>query len=966
MPNSRPVFPHLAAACLLVAAAALLAAGCDNVGRAFDPIITPPGGPSGPGSSTIQVPPVRGDVRDGRPVVRDTRPTGGGWPTSVPIVVEFSESVNESSLRPTTVGGSDARIIVRVEGTMQPLPATYDFVAGGRVLILRPTPALSNAGNPVYEVVMLPGGRDADGVRFSATEEEVLATFTVDADETAVDGRILAVYPRDNARDVPRDTDYVAVFTRVANAGSLTAATFSLRTAGGQEVAGNLRLPLSTLGIDDARVASFRPSAQLAGETSHELVVTSGITFGQTGVLQFNGRTPFARFTTAGVPRPVAITVANPTMDFPDKINRANLANLQMEVEVPADAQVGDRVLARIYGGDRETQGTGDLHFEERFADLPVAGSQSVAIDFSGALGTIERPRLDDGAVTFVAQLHRGSTHSGIVHGDADARFDTLLPEIVSLGPPAAAMGNDVFFDTQHFALFGTASEAVGAATLTDGTNTVELFAADDAGHFVMEPLEAGRVTAPVGYSLLITDRGGNMAAAPVMGNMVQRGLITGTAAGTLTVEAYDDTTLRPLAGVTVLVEPGAPTVPPTGRQTAVTDAAGRAVVNGVGATNTVTLLRDGYHLLTLFEAGVGFASLPLRPLADATATLVGNVTLTPSPNTTVLVGSNLYDDPSLLGVLTGSSSPGTIPATPIRPNRPQLLSAFGGVFEPTASPAFTQQACNMCGVTLTTPTPPLPPVAPGQQADVSLLLAPTGILLANTAQPIMEDFALAQGLMTGNLVSGRPIVRVTASLLGFPGQTLIGAGSATLQPGGGSTFAMTASFSPTMLLTLQPFEPFQWLATEARDTDGRISRVRAVLPPGSLVPLDPGVNPPSIPTVTGPPGPSVGSPQVTVVDVLDSVSLPVLGLLEVVATGPGNRRWTLLLEDDDAAGGTVSLQFPDLTGLSALATGTWSVRASARTFFDALGLPGDFVLSERHRTEALFSRSAPIDVVVQ
>ena len=46
--------------------------------------------------------PAGGDVRDGRPIVRAAYPKGSGWPRSVPIVVEFSESMNEASIAPTT------------------------------------------------------------------------------------------------------------------------------------------------------------------------------------------------------------------------------------------------------------------------------------------------------------------------------------------------------------------------------------------------------------------------------------------------------------------------------------------------------------------------------------------------------------------------------------------------------------------------------------------------------------------------------------------------------------------------------------------------------------------------------------------------------------------------------------------------------------------------------------------------
>ena len=52
----------------------------------------------------------------------------------------------------------------------------------------------------------------------------------------------------------------------------------------------------------------------------------------------------------------------------------------------------------------------------------------------------------------------------------------------------------------------------------------------DNDGRFVLEPLLLGRQTAPVSVTLSITDRAGNLAAAPVTGNVVQRGTRRGSA----------------------------------------------------------------------------------------------------------------------------------------------------------------------------------------------------------------------------------------------------------------------------------------------------------------------------------------------------------------------------------------------------------------------------------------------------
>ena len=58
----------------------LLASGCDNVGRAFDPVVDPNEPEPGATESIVEVVPIGGNVVEGRPKVRATYPAGGGWP----------------------------------------------------------------------------------------------------------------------------------------------------------------------------------------------------------------------------------------------------------------------------------------------------------------------------------------------------------------------------------------------------------------------------------------------------------------------------------------------------------------------------------------------------------------------------------------------------------------------------------------------------------------------------------------------------------------------------------------------------------------------------------------------------------------------------------------------------------------------------------------------------------------------
>lgn len=955
------------ASCLL-----LLLAGCDNVGRAFDPRVDPNGPEPTPGESAIQIVRAGGDARDGRPKVKTIVPKDGGWPLTVPIAIEFNESVNEASIMPTTPTGTDGRIALRVQGTTQILPCLYDFLAGGKLLIMRPVTALSNEQNPTYEVVLFPNARDVDGVRFQVSSEageQILTSFQVNQDPSFTDGRILLTCPRDNKTDAARESNYIVVFDRPANVASINSTSNFIVRQSGVPVSGDIDVALSVIGQPDARAVRFTPDTTLAAGARYELVVDDTITFGAAGTLEFSGGVPFAVFDTIGPQAPTAVHVGNPSTGFPDKINRQNIAATVLHVTTPADAAAGDLVVARIYGLDADTNTIGDFGFVESSTALPMAGTQTVVVDFSNKLGNATAGRFEDGSVTFAVQIRRGSHQSGFMQNDPDDEpvFDVTAPTLTTVGPPGS--GNDVFTDLEHLAFTGTASEELGGATLTDGVNpAANMFASSGNGYFVITPVALGRLLLPRGYTLTITDLAGNMAGAPIAGNIVQRGCVTGTLAGTLTVEAYDHATLQPLAGATVLVDPGTPTLPATGQLAAVTNSAGIATFSGLVTTShTVTIVAAGYDLVTFVGTPAARVSLPLRPQSSPTATFRGTAVFQATVGTTLQVGNSAIDDPRLLGIATTSANPMDIPATAITPNRPQLVTAFGGSFEPTITPTFAYHGYQLFGPTLMSVEPPLQPAAPGGSSEATLVLIPSTGTTANLAGPISKDFALAAGLDTANLLGSRPIVRVTSSVPGFGGQVLGGVGVATLTTG--AAYSIDATFGVPLVTGLAAFGPSFWLVSEARDTGGRVSRHRALLITllGTVIDV---TNAPGIPVITTPAGPFTGSPLVTFADVLNAAPVPGgIAIAEVTATDAAGRRWTVMQMDGNGTGGTVSTQFPDLAtaAVTGLAAGAWTLQLEARVLLSLTSsTSSDFVLTERRRQEASYARSATESFIIQ
>ncbi len=955
----------------------LLACGCDNVGRAFDPDVSPPEPTPGTTFSAVQVVPVGGDARDGRPVVRATYPSGGGWPTAVPVVVEFSESVNEASIVPTTTGGADGKLILRARGTTAPIPCAYDLLADGRLLVLRPVAELTNTQTPTYEVVLLPDARDCDGVRFDVpTGGKVLAEFQVNQDPELTDGRVLAIYPRDNFREVARESGLFVVFDRPANATTVIADHLFVRPAGGASLAGQLSLPLTGAAGRDGRVARFFPTAAYAASTDFDLVFAAGITFGADGALDFANRTPFATFRTVAPLPPTAIALDNPTAGFPDKVNLGNVAAARFRVELPVDAAIGDVVAVRVYGGDKSTASTSDLTWFERTATVAsVAPSPaSVVVDFAGSFGSAASPKLDDGALTFAAQLRRGNQRSGYVHQPAASapRFDVTRPTVLRAGPPASDDGQDLYGDLESLAFTGRADERLGAATLSDGVNpSVELFGAGDDGAFLMRPIRLGRSTAPRAFTLAVVDAAGNAAASPFTGRIVPRGRVTGALAGDLVVEAFDEGTLAPIAGATVLVDPGTPAVPAAGQRVATTNAAGRATFTGLaGSSHTVTIVRAGYDLVTLYGTQAGFASLPLRARTNPTATFAGSAVFAPGAGQTAVVGDTAVADRGVLGARTASATPTVIPSTPITPNRAQIVTGFAGVLEPTAAPYFSSHGAQALGATLTTPTMPVGPVTPGGTTTQQLVLVPATGQTAGLPAPYTLDFS---GAGLGGFTSGFPRTRITASLDGFEGQALFGVGRATffLVP-----YLIDASYSLPLLAGFAPFAPTLWSTVEARDNSGRVCRTRALLLPGPSPSLTPSVvGPLANPVIAAPTVPG-GAPLVSFADVADAATFA--GFLaathDVTATDAQGRSWRVLVADRDVAVGARAVQFPSLVAVPVanapgLAAGDWSIVVESRVWLTPGIAPAgadDAVLAERVRTEIDYARSTPQTFVVQ
>lgn len=933
---------------------------CDNVGRVFDP----GGGPGGGGAASgIQAVSAGGNTVDGRPRVVSALPTGPGWPATVPVVVVFNESVSRSSVNPGT--GEPATLFVRAAGTTTAVPAEYDFLLGDQVVVIRPVMGLTSSfGPPDFEVVISPDLTDIDGVRLGGSADMVIASFTANeatggsSQGSVNDGRILAVLPDDDARDVPLESPVFAIFTKPPDAASVTPQSFRV-TQAGVPVPGTLDFPVGLVPGGDRRVLRFLPNAPFAASTAFAIEVDETITFGM-GRLDFGNRRPFSRFRTGAFSAPLAVRVGNAATGFPDQINLGNLATLRLDVDVDATAAAGDVLVVRCYGLDRQTGAMNDLGFVERTATAPMAGVQTVSVDFSGALGTTADPLFEDGEVLLAAQLRRGAARTGYIRSstETEPRLDVTPPSLVAIGPPGGPVAGDLVTDLERVAVYGTASERLAAATLTALGQSVEIFGSDDDGHFVMRPLDAQLMTEPFAYQLTLTDAAGNLAPMTNDGRIVPRGVVSGSVAGgTLVVEAYDESTFAPVVGAVAVVQPDPAST--ALRAVGSTGADGRATFTSLTEPRyTVTLIAPGYHVRTLHDTGAGFASLPLRPLADRSATVSGMAMVPAGTSGTLLVGHNLIDDVTEEDIPTLSTSRLVIPPTAIRPNRVPVVTAFAGPFEPTAQPAFLAAACEMCGLDARTPTAPSPPAEPAGASLLSLQLTPPGFAIPTT--PFALDFAAATGL---GMPAAVPTVRVVAGLSGFSGMTLLGVGFATST--GGAAYNVQGTLWTGAATTLLPFTPAMFLSTEARDASGNISRHRIALDAaGGTTPL---FGPPGIPVIATPGGPFVGAPLVTYSDPLDTSAVSgSFAFVEITATDVTGRTWSVLRQDLDGVNSAAQIQFPDLTGVApGLQPGAWSVRAETHATVSSTFAADTFVLEEVRRQQVGYARAQAVPFVV-
>ena len=972
-----------AALLLTLATFSIVLGACDNVGRVWDPG-GGAGGGRGPNPATqTQLPPEGARVVSARPQVVEAFPKGSDWQLTTPVVVLFTEAMNIESLQASSEENPQhlfARVKAQGNTTEDPPPiaASYDLLLGGRLLIMRPNQPFQ----PGQTIEVFAGNaiRDIDRATLSTTG--VLAEFTIATSEGTL--QVVGSFPRDSERDVERQTTVYTIFSNAIDASSISNNTLFVRKRGENDPVPVLdRIYPVMLGpVGDPRIVGTKPAQPLEPSENYDFVWTSDITAGDQN-LDPGAQNPPVRFTTSAPLRVKSVKtkpVTVGTTTFENKINISNLSNIEVDVELPAGSQVGDRILVRVYGTDPAASPTPLLTFFEFEGAVTADGERTETLALGNLLGDLGNTKVTDGDLTIAARVSRGNVLTGFISSD-DALLDTVRPTFEDV-VPAAAGGTNVFLTDMNAAtLQGKANEQLGHIELTVLSNTVGMFGSGEDGSFQSLGFFLNRQVADVPFTLNIADRAGNLASGAVNGMIRQRGFVTGSVSGgTLTVFAYDDATLEPIGDVDVLVEPGFPDASATGRVTGKTDTSGVATFTGLSqAKYSITLVKNGYHMFSLLNTAAGTVSLPLRPQVGATASVSGGIGFTALPNFSAEVGVNLLEDAGDdYRTATARSLPNVLGNTDVRPNRPLAVTAFAGIFPATTNPAFFLHGHTIrkATATATTNIAPPQPVAAGETYELDLTLRqpttsittppalfdPAAVMLA----PVSFNLSTAAGLDTTKLVDNVPSVRFLLSLAGYAGMSMIGTGFAS---GAGTSYSGNGTFSVGAISELASLGPILWMSMHALDEDGNISRSRALiadptLPVGLVLAPFPGVA-----TVASPSGTFTDSPEVEFEDRLAAGSVATsLGIRQIKCVDPAGREWVALYVDEDAAVSGAKVQLPvlDGTGLTRLANGAWAVSIDDSLLL-APGLSAsEFNFEDIRRLELGFSRSKAETYTVQ
>ena len=637
------------------------------------------GGAVGGTADNPAILPVDGQwILDSAPSVTDVFPSGSQVGDTSPIVIVFSESMNESTLR----GAFEIRPVAAV--VEPPISnVTEVLLASGRVLVLLPSSPLDE-GSYIVQVVQASTGEeqnpfgggnpvavgtpptDLTGQTLRESEDGSLrASFAVVRTPPNAP-QVVARFPADTSIGASDTAEVVVVFDRDINASTVDDGSFEVLVERADPTEDPVASPLQVQGVAEPRVFLWQ-SADAAGNpvplgSGNNVLVDLSPSPGN--VIRDTNGNALPRSTSSFTTIPFATPLSAGFLSEPtDAIGIRNLTidgdeDLAVQVDL-LDAEPGDFLDLFLVGTNtnqndpqlialrRQTQLTGTApiqvgHFDTATVDMTV-GSNA------------QNPRFADGSVSFAFRMRRGTLLSPLrlldvdlaTPGVQDPYLDTTAPTVTRISIPSGAVGGgaggaDLVSDLADLVLTGVADEPLESVEVTavEGSRTL--------GNGVLPPVVGSRadgafVAAPVGFGVFDTgtatftavayDRAFN-ASNEVTGSYTQRGHVGPTPfvpGDVLSIEVFDAVSLVPLSGALVLVHADmgdGMTFPLTSaaRTTGLGTIQLATDALAVGAIVTVDVA--GYDLFTYHGVSGTRLSVPLWPTsAGATSVVSGSLT---------------------------------------------------------------------------------------------------------------------------------------------------------------------------------------------------------------------------------------------------------------------------------------------------------------------------------------------------
>jgi hypothetical protein len=984
----------------------LVAGGCtDNVACVFANGCT---GPSSNGNSAI--PPVDGEwILEAAPRILGVFPDGGQSAGTTPIVIVFSETMQNNSL------GDAFEIVPLAGGGLggQPLRGVPQvLLAEGRVLVLLPQGTQSQAplaiGDYLVRLAQDANVLDLTGQVLNADLGARVGNFTVVANPPTVP-RVLTTFPANAAENQGDTTQFVAVFDRPLDAQTVDPGSFDVRVNGANPTNDPAAVPLQIGGgtgtFRDTRVFLWRSVDTSGNPASLGKGAAVEVRLSPSGdPIQDEDGNNLAATTVSFDVLPFAAPLSASLLSDPnDAIGLANLTDgnpEELELEVLFDmAQTNDFLDLYLFGTqatDAENPPVIALLRTHRLTGTTPIASLILAREDIPILSSNSSPssvRFKDGAVTFAFVLRRSGVATPVRLLDLDPDPGTILdPELDTTAPTVRRLlgtTNTASFrsDLRGLSLAGDADETLRSVEVDTplGNNDplAPVVGSDAAGLFLAAPVSLGRAPDEgTSFTFVARDHAQN-AATPLAGGYRQFGALGPdpfTPGQSVEVEVFDSGDLLPLSNVTVLVhsDAGDGLNYPFFRS-ATTGLDGRVTVTTAGAPSSgaiLTLVRNGYDLFTLHGVPTTRVSIPLRPSSQGLARIAGGVR-TEVPSALIIAGLDMRFDDSRrsvdlprgfldTGCTTGDGLSCTHAEATILEDRLGARSFFAGDFSQAVfDPAELLQAFVL--------SVPHAPVAPN---GIQFAFLELGGVLADGkttehAQEVPEflfRLPAASGVQApfqDDLdTTGEPFVSVDVLIPGLSGSIAVGTGIAlgapdlwTIRSAFPGAVTAAGALGRQGVVDTDPFVRVE-LVDQEGDAAGirpRLSTIQAGGPQPEFLAL-------AAPTLLAPAAQGTTGGQAFTLRLRHVIGdeRSVGGLYRVEMRDSSSRGWSLW-RFDASGSADVELRVVDPAdgGVVGLANGNLTARMSAYAWSGLVAT--DFFWTDVERRFELFARAQPV-----